>query len=182
MSADDWQTRLAARWERRLATSSLVDPPGRVIPVDTLQWRLWGYMFMLVLVVAVGVFGGLRAAVAFGAAFASIEVLARWLRRRQASRMGPAALLLIGMERSARWAKAGLTWEYGRENGRTENPSWWLALRGPHSSAVLTVWASGDASVDPGDQRQPTRHYSVSSAEDVNACVDVLEATVRGDS
>jgi hypothetical protein len=182
MSVKDWHTRLAYRWERRLVRVSPPAVPGRSIRVDTWQWRLGSYAFMLLLVTAVALFGSLKAALVLAGFLALTQAYgwgwSWWHRRRPASPIGFSTLLVIIQERGAGWMQGGLTWRGGRQGRRTDNPSWFLRLHGPHRHGVLTVWSSGDATVHVGDHGQK-HHYSVSSAEDVKACVDDLEAALR---
>ena len=179
MSAKDWGPRLAARWERRLARQFLPAIPGRSIRIDPWHWRLGSWALMLLFVAVVALRGNFKAALVLAGFFALSVAYGWWRRRRPASPIGPSRMLVIIQERGAGWEQGGLTWRGGRQGRHTDNPSWYLRLRAPHVDGVLTVWSSGDATVHVGDQDHgQTHHYSVSSPEDVMACVHDLEAAV----
>ena len=91
--------------------------------------------------------------------------------------MRPTALETVALERSAQWAKVGLTRQYS-EGPPTDNPAVWLALRGPNAYAFLTVWSSGDAEMDWGVEGDAhARHYNLASVNDL-ACIDDPEAVL----
>jgi hypothetical protein len=67
-----------------------------------------------------------------------------------------------------RVGEAGTHLGDARQGRRTDNPSSLRRLRARHAQALLTVWSSGDATVEGGNQDHlRTRHYLISSVEDL---------------
>jgi hypothetical protein len=88
-------------------------------------------------------------------------------------------LRAVSEERRARWRSAGLTCELVK--GRpTDKPASWLILSASDALGQLTVWATGEAEMDWGTpDNGGSRHYDLESRDDLNRCVDDLEAELR---
>lgn len=89
-------------------------------------------------------------------------------------------LRAVSEERRARWRHAGLTCELV-EGPPTDEPASWLILGVNDALGQLTVWVSGEAEMDWGTPDDGgSRHYDLESRDDLNRCVDDLEAALRG--
>ena len=88
-------------------------------------------------------------------------------------------LRAVSEERRARWRDAGLTSELV-EGPVTDDPASWLILSANDALGQLTVWTSGEADMDWGTPANGgSRHYDLESRDDLNRCLDELEAELR---
>ncbi len=84
----------------------------------------------------------------------------------------------IALTRHLDWHNREVTWSVGH-GPPTDKPAAWLVLRGSSGDGQLTVWVSGEAEMDWGNEHQTqARHYDLKTEADVRSAVRDLETAI----